>query len=178
MSDYGQLIKAGERPVLEYRRRFEHSPQRLWRALTDPHELAAWFPTTIDGERRAGAPLTFRFEQLKLDPMHGAMLICEPPALLEFTWGGDRLRFALERDGEGTLMTFTVALDELGRATRDGAGWHQSLEGLERALAGELERDYDSERWRELRDGYAARFGAEASVLGPPQEWEDEHGAR
>jgi len=177
MSDYGQLITAGGRPVLEYRRRFEHSPERLWRALTEPDELAAWFPTTIDGEREAGAPLTFRFQHVQLDPMHGEMLGYEPPRLLEFTWGGDRLRFVLERDGDGTLMTFTVALDELGKATRDGAGWHQSLEALERAVAGERGRDYDTQRWRELRDGYAERFGAEASVLGPPQEWEDEHGA-
>ena len=177
MSDYGQLITSGERPVLEYRRRFDDSPDRVWQALTEPDELAAWFPTTIDGDRQAGAALSFRFEHVQLEPMHGEMLRFEPPTLLEFTWGGDVLRFALEGDGEGTLMTFTVALDELGKATRDGAGWHQSLERLERALTGELERDYDSERWRALRDGYAERFGAEASVLGPPQEWEDEHGA-
>jgi len=67
-------------------------------------------------------------------------------------------------------------LEELGKATRDGAGWHQCLEVLDRTLAGEAAGDYDPGRWRELRDTYAERFGADASVLGPPQEWEDEHG--
>ena len=173
---YGQLIRTGDLAVLEYRRRFDHAPENVWRALTEPDRLAAWFPTTIDGERNAGAELTFRFEHLDLAPMHGQMLRFEPPSLLEFTWGGDRLRFALEPDGDGTAMTFTVTLDELGKATRDGAGWHQSLEALERALAGQPGRQDDTAHWRELRDVYAERFGADASVLGPPQEWEQAYG--
>jgi len=173
---YGQLIRTGGRAVLEYRRRFDHAPETVWRALTEPDQLAAWFPTTIDGERVAGAELTFRFEHLDVAPMHGRMLELEPPSLLELTWGGDLLRFALEPDGDGTAMTFTVTLEELGKATRDGAGWHQSLETLDRLLAGEQRRGQDMDQWRELRDVYAERFGADASVLGPPQEWEDAHG--
>jgi uncharacterized protein YndB with AHSA1/START domain len=177
-ADLGQLIRTDNRATLAYRRRLTHPPERVWEALTEPDQLAAWFPTTIDGERVAGAPLTFRFEHLELEPMRGAMLRCEPPSLLEFTWGPDLLRFSLQPDGDGTAMTFTVVLDELGKATRDGAGWHQSLEALDRALAGERTRDYDSDRWRELRDTYAERFGPDASGLGPPQEWEDEYGDR
>ncbi len=73
-------------------------------------------------------------------------------------------------------MTFTVTLDELGEATRDGAGWHESLDGLEGALAGDTKRSCDEQHWRQLRDVYAERFGGEASVLGPPQEWEDRYG--
>lgn len=176
VTDHGKLIRGGGRAMIEYRRRLEHPPEEVWRALTVPDRLAVWFPTTIDGERTAGAPLTFRFEHVEIAPMGGEMLRWDPPSLLEFTWGGDRLRFELEGDGGGTAMTFTVTLDELGKATRDGAGWHQSLEGLERALAGGGAHDYDSRRWRELRDAYAERFGPEASVLGPPQEWEDEYG--
>ena len=61
---YGQLIRTGDLAVLEYRRRFDRAPENVWRALTEPDRLAAWFPTTIDGERTAGAALTFRFGQL------------------------------------------------------------------------------------------------------------------
>jgi uncharacterized protein YndB with AHSA1/START domain len=176
VAEYGRLIRRDERAILEYQRRYNYSPERVWRALTEPQELAAWFPSTIDGERAAGAALTFRFEHVQVDPMHGEMVGFDPPSLLEFTWGPDRLRFELEHDGDGTLMTFTVTLDELGKATRDGAGWHQSLQGLERVLAGDHTRGYDPDQWRSLRDAYAEQFGPEASVLGPPQEWEDEYG--
>lgn len=172
----GRLTVSGGRAAIEYRRRLDHPRERVWRALTEPDQLAAWFPTTVDGGRAAGAALTFRFEHLEVAPMHGEMLAFEPPSLLEFTWGGDRLRFALEPDGAGTAMTFTVTLEELGKATRDGAGWHQALEQLERALAGEAARDFDPERWRGLRDSYAERFGPEASVLGPPPEFEERYG--
>jgi uncharacterized protein YndB with AHSA1/START domain len=176
MTDYGQLIKTGDRAVLQYRRRYNHSPEKVWRALTEPGELAAWFPTTIDGERETGAPLTFRFEHVEIEPMHGEMLEFDPPRLLEFTWGADRLRFELAHDGDDTVLTFSVVLEELGKATRDGAGWHQSLDALDRTLDGDRSRDYDPGRWRVLRDTYAGEFGPEASVLGPPQEWEDQYG--
>jgi uncharacterized protein YndB with AHSA1/START domain len=176
VSDYGQLTTDRGVASVAYRRRFDHPPEKVWRALTEPEHLAAWFPTTIDGDRAAGAALSFRFEGLELAPMHGEMLSFEPPRLLEFSWGGDVLRFELEPDGGGTAMTFTVTLEELGKATRDGAGWHQSLEGLQRSLDGDDARDYDTDRWRALRDAYAGRFGPEASVLGPPQEWEDRYG--
>ena len=45
--------------------------------------------------------------------MYGEMLRCEP-SLLQFTSRGDHLRFVFEPDGEGTAMTFTVTLEELG----------------------------------------------------------------
>ncbi len=176
MPDYGQLIRTEDRAILQYRRRYGHSADKVWRALTEPAELAAWFPTTIEGERAAGAPLTFGFEHVEIDPMEGEMLEYEPLRLIEFTWGPDRVRFELERDGDDTLLTMTVTLEELGKATRDGAGWHQSLDALERTLGGDHSRDYDVDRWRELRDGYAEQFGPEASVVGPPQEWVDEFG--
>ena len=32
-------------------------------------------------------------------------------------------------------------------------------------------------RWREVHRVYVSDFGADAATLGPPQEWEDGHGA-
>lgn len=176
-SESGRLIRRDGRATLEYRRRYNHPRERVWRALSEPEELAAWFPSTIDGERVTGAPLSFRFEGVQVDPMRGEMIRFDPPSLLEFSWGPDRVRFELAPDGDGTLLTLTVTLEVLGKATRDAAGWHQSLEGLERALAGDPTRTYDPDEWRSLRDAYAERFGPEASVLGPPREWQDEYGS-
>jgi hypothetical protein len=108
--------------------------------------------------------------------MRGEMLAFDPPTLLELTWGGDRLRFELSPHGNGTTLHFTVWLDALGKATRDGSGWHQCLDSLDRWLAGDASRPDDGDRWRSLRDVYAERFGPEASVLGPPKEWEEKYG--
>lgn len=177
--DYGKLDVGEGRGVLTFTRRLAHAPEQVWAALTEPEQLAAWFPTTIDGDRASGASLTFRFEHIDgIDPMHGRMLAFDPPTLLELTWGGDRLRFELApAAGAGTTLTFTVWLDELGKAVRDGSGWHQCLDSLAGALAGFPGRPDDSDRWRELRDAYAESFPADAAVLGPPKEWEDQHGA-
>ena len=44
------------------------------------------------------------------------MLVFDPPEVMEFTWGTDRLRIELRADGAGTLLTLTDTFDELGKA--------------------------------------------------------------
>ena len=120
--------------------------------------------------------MTFRFEHVHVEPMHGEMIAFDPPRLIEFTWGPDRLRFELAPDGDGTLMTFTVVLDELARPLAMERGGTSRWRGLiERS--GMTPRAARPEHWRSLRDAYAERFGPEASVLGPPEEWEAEYGS-
>jgi uncharacterized protein YndB with AHSA1/START domain len=174
--DFGTLDRSGDVPRLRYERRLGHPPEKVWAALTEPEQLAAWFPTTIEGERAAGARLQFAFEQVKIDPMQGEMLRFEPPSLLEFSWGSDTLRFELSRDGDATVLVFTVGLEELGKAARDGAGWHTSLDQLVAELAGQAGHWDMSTRWREVHPSYVSSFGIDAATLGPPPEWEDVHG--
>jgi uncharacterized protein YndB with AHSA1/START domain len=165
---WATLERGGGRPTLHFERRLPYSPETVWRALTEEQALAAWFPTTIDGDRAGGAALTFRFEHVQLEPMEGEMVAFEPPSLLAFTWGGDLLRFELLPDGDGTILELTVELDELGKATRDGAGWHQCLDSLSLSLSADPRRPDSADDWRALRDTYADRFGPDASTLGPP----------
>src|SRR5438105_10315698 len=54
---YGELERAGDRWLLRFVRRLPHPPEKVWRALTEPEHVAAWFPADIEGERRSGAPL-------------------------------------------------------------------------------------------------------------------------
>src|SRR2546423_670092 len=101
------LLLAGERPggglVSELR---TPPPAGVWRALTEEQHLAAWFPTTIDGERAAGAKLSFAMREMEMPPMEGQMLAFDPPSLLELAWGEETLRFELAADGAGTLLRF------------------------------------------------------------------------
>jgi uncharacterized protein YndB with AHSA1/START domain len=164
--DYGELERDGDRCQLRFVRRLPYAPEKVWRALTEADGLAAWFPTTIEGEFAAGATLRFNFRHGEADGFEGAMVACEPAVLLEFAWGpDDYLRFELHPDGDGTVLTFTDTFTPLGKAARDAAGWHSCFDALEAHLAG---TEAPKARWAEVHPTYVQRFGPEASVLGPP----------
>jgi len=59
--EFGTLSNAGDRMAMRFRRRFGHSPTKVWQALTEPQHLEGWFPTTIDGEFVPGSALSFAF---------------------------------------------------------------------------------------------------------------------
>jgi uncharacterized protein YndB with AHSA1/START domain len=159
--------------VLRYQRHLAHPPEKVWEALTAPAQLAGWFPTTVDGARKPGAPLRFRFEKAPVDPMTGQMLTFDPPALLEFHWGDDHLRFELSEESGGTRLDFTVTFPQFGKAARDGAGWHVCLDNLPLVLD---QQGPEPEEWRAVHPRYVESFGEEASSVGVPPELESVHG--
>lgn len=166
----GELEPDGGRWALRFVRRLPHPPDKVWRALTEPDHLRAWFPTDIDGERAGGAHLTFRFREGEGPTIDGQMLTYDPPRVLELRWGDEEtLRFELRPVGEGTLLTFVNRLSEVGKAARDAAGWHASLDSLASDLDGETSPQSRRERWSQVHGAYVERFGPEASTIGPPQ---------
>jgi uncharacterized protein YndB with AHSA1/START domain len=162
--------------VLRYRRRLAHPRDRVWRALTEGAHLAEWFPTTIEGPRRAGAALRFSFREGEAAPFGGEMLAFDPPRLMELRWADDILRFELAPDGSGCVLDLTVTFPEYAKAARDAAGWHVCLEQFGYACDGAPPPWSPAERWRAVHAGYVARLGPEASAQGPPAEWERQHG--
>ncbi len=166
--EHGELTQAGDRWELRFTRELAHPPEKVWRALTEPEHLKAWFPSTIDGERKAGAKLRFEFDQHQVDPIDGEMLVYEPPFKLEFMWGEDMLTFVLEPHGGGTVLTLVDTIVELGKAARDAAGWHEKLDVLAAHLDGEAAPEAIS-RWKDVHPTYVERFGPEASAIGPPE---------
>jgi uncharacterized protein YndB with AHSA1/START domain len=167
--ELGTLERDGELCVLRYRRVLRHPPETVWRALTEDAQLAGWFPTTIEGERSAGAPLRFSFRENEGPPFDGKMLAYDAPKLLELRWGDDVLRFELAPDGTGTALTLTVTFSEYAKAARDAAGWHVCLQRLGHVAAGEELPFTPSDRWRVVHPDYVASLGPEASAFGPPE---------
>src|SRR5579862_2625866 len=166
----GTLTRHGDRWTLVFTRRLAHSREKVWRAVTEPEHLAAWFPLEIIGEQRPGAPLRF------VSPGGGSsggasfvgqMLAFDPPEVVEFTWGTDVLRIELSQDGPGTLLTLTDTFDDVGKAARDAAGWHECLDRLVSDLDGTAQPP-KGERWRQIHPVYVAELGPEASTIGPP----------
>jgi uncharacterized protein YndB with AHSA1/START domain len=167
----GILERAGDRWRLRFERRLSHPPDKVWRALTEPEQLRAWFPDQIVvREWRAGSPLEFVSGFGDFD---GEVIAVNPPHLLEFRWGTDILRFQVEPVGDGSLLTLTDTIDEIGKAARDGAGWHECLDRLEHALAGTTPEWAPGERYQAVHDRYVERFGPEAATIGPPSGSEE-----
>ena len=161
----GTLTRQGDRWTLVFTRRLAHSREKVWRAVTEPQHLAVWYPQEIVGDRRAGAPL--RFVSSAGESFGGQMLVFDPPSVMEFTWGTDLLRIELRQDGAGTLLTLTDTFDDLGKAARDAAGWHECLDRLVSNLDGTAPLPW-GEGWRQIHPAYVTELGQEASTIGPP----------
>lgn len=165
----GQLEQQDGRWQLRFARRLPHPSEAVWRALTEPEGLAAWFPTRIEGERAPGAPLRFVFPGNEGPAIDGEMIVYDPPSVLAFRWGNEEtLRFELAPDGDGCLLTFLNRFDELGKAARDAAGWHVCLDALAAHLDGAEAAWTPSERWQQVHPAYVTAFGPAASTIGPP----------
>jgi uncharacterized protein YndB with AHSA1/START domain len=174
---YGVLERGEGTVTVRFTREFPHAPQKVWRALTEPEHLAAWFPTTIEGDlAAAGTPLRFSFRQVAIEPMNGHAIACEPPKVLEYLWGDETLRFELRPAGSGTTLEFTATFAEIGKAARDAAGWHACLDDFGYSLDGRDAPVPSDVRWRQVNPRYVARFGPDASTEGPPQEWTEAYG--
>jgi uncharacterized protein YndB with AHSA1/START domain len=167
---YGDLTELPDgRWQLRFTRILPHPPEKVWRAVTEPQHLAYWFPTTIEGERAAGAALSFSFPEGVAEPITGEMLAYEEGAVMELDWGGDILRLELREAPEGTELTLLDTLAERGKAARDGAGWHTCLDALVAGLSGDEGARDQMAAWPEVNRQYIERFGPEAATIGPPE---------
>ncbi len=155
--------------TLAFSRTYAHPIDRVWRALTERDQLAVWFPQTVVGDLLTpGAPLRFESAGDGAPGFAGQVLRVEPPRVLEFVWGTDVIRLDLEPGDGACRLTLTDKIDELGKASRDGAGWHACLDLLEAAVDGIEPPVSSMDRWREVHPRYVRAFGPEASSIGPP----------
>jgi len=128
---------------LRFVRHLAHPPEKVWRAITESEHLQHWLPCDIVGERAAGAKVDLPFwpdhvEAYGLDStptLDGEILVWRPPEVFEWRWSTDRLRWELEPDGEGTRLTFTTWLGEVGHPVeKTAAGYHVCLDQLAELL--------------------------------------------
>jgi uncharacterized protein YndB with AHSA1/START domain len=167
---YGTVHQLGDGCwQLRFTRTLPHPQSKVWRAITEPEHLARWFPTTIEGERKAGAPLRFGFPAAEAPPFAGEMLAFEPESVMELRWGPDVVRIELRPLADGTELTLLDTLEERGKAARDAAGWHTCLDALEAALQEEPEARRRLESWGRVHARYVDSFGPEAATIGPPE---------
>jgi uncharacterized protein YndB with AHSA1/START domain len=155
------LISTGGKPVLRFERFLPRPIEEVWRAVTDPAEMRAWFPTRIEIDRwEAGAALTHHFDGQPMAPLPGKVLECSEPHRLVFTWGDDTIGFELSPAEDGTLFVLTEEL-AAPHAARNAAGWEVCLDRL---VEGSVEEDW-APRFERYKSAFEPALGAQD---GPP----------
>jgi uncharacterized protein YndB with AHSA1/START domain len=130
MSTTGTYLEIEGRPALRFERRLPHPPSRVWTMLTEPDELATWFPARVHLDAwEVGRSVRFTFDG-EDGETSGRVLAVEPVRRLALDWEGDELVFELAGTDEGTLLTFTTLLAERDTAARNAAGWDVCLDAL------------------------------------------------
>ena len=98
---------------MSHRRRIEreaiypHSPERVWRALVDPAELAAWLMPN-DFAAEIGHEFSLETGDDVVGTIHAEVLEIDEPKLLRCRWSGvfgdTEVTFELFPEGDGTRL--------------------------------------------------------------------------
>ncbi|QEN89581.1 SRPBCC family protein [Labrys sp. KNU-23] len=170
MSDYGVII---DTETVRIERVLSGQIERVWAFLTEAEKRQQWLAGG-EMELQPGGRVNHVFRNGDLsapdDPpppkylhlndtveMHGRVIACEPPTLIEYAWGdGSQVRIDLKPELGRTHITIThsrlLTRDELVSVA---AGWHTHLDILAARLGGHappsfwglhtrLEADYES----------------------------------
>jgi uncharacterized protein YndB with AHSA1/START domain len=132
----------GEEVNVRIRRTYDAAIADVWDALTDPDRMKRWF-LPVTGDLRAGG--TFQLE----GNADGDILACEPPRLLNVTFGGPtslvELRLSPEGEDRTTLqLEHTVPIEFAQNGAGSlfvGPGWDGGLVALDLYLRGEISDD-------------------------------------
>jgi uncharacterized protein YndB with AHSA1/START domain len=150
--------------VLVLERQLRQPPAAVWKALTEPARLAAWAPFTA--ERSLAEPGDLTLTMIDGDDrveLAATVTNAEPPALLEYSWGPDVLRWELAAAGGGTRLTLRHRVGDRDDLARAAAGWHLCLDVAEHLLDGDPVPPIRGQEalqhgWKELHDEYAAQL--------------------
>jgi uncharacterized protein YndB with AHSA1/START domain len=104
--------------VVEHEVEYPHAPEKVWRAITDPAQIAQWFPgawgeTSTDFQPVVGARFRMDAEKKRgwRGYVEGTVLEVDPPRRLVYTWSGTP-----QEDAEPTRVEWT--LDPTPKGTR------------------------------------------------------------
>ena len=161
-----EVRKDGENWTLVLVRQLRHSPEKVWRALTDPAQLREWAPFDADGN------LGLAGSTVKLNTVGTPTALisetsikrADEPNVLEYRWGDGDLRWELEDFDGGTRLTLWHNIDRR-YISMGAAGWHICLDVLDRALSGTPlgrivgPKVLKFEGWQRLNADYAKQFG-------------------
>src|SRR3954470_14819925 len=106
-----QIQRAGEQWTLVLVRDLPHPPAKVWKALTEPEHLREWAP--FDADRNLGAVGPAKLSTVGTPHVSETRVKrADAPKALEFSWGGQDIRWELEPLGTGgTRLTIWHDID-------------------------------------------------------------------
>ena len=161
-----EIRKDGARWTLVLVRELSHPPADVWTALTDPAQLREWAP--FDADRNLGTVGAAKLSTAGAPSPHVTetqVTRADAPKLLEFSWGGQDLRWELQPlAGVGTRLTLWHTIDR-NFIAMGAAGWHVCFDVLARLLDGQPigrmvgPAAMKFEGWQRLHAEYTQQFG-------------------
>ena len=164
------IQKTGETWTLVLVRTLSHPPAKVWEALTDPVQIREWAP--FDPDRNLGTAGAVTLSTVGTPTPHAVKTTvqrAEAPRVLEFSWGGNDMRWELEPVSTSTEANSTrlTLWHSIGRKyiAMGAAGWHICFDVLDALLAGHPmgrlvggdAMKFDG--WHRLHAEYARQFG-------------------
>ena len=168
-----QIRKGGEKWTLILVRELHHSPEKVWRALTDPEHLREWAPFEADGSLgTVGATVKLTWSGTS-QVSETRVTRADAPNLLEYY----DIRWELKALDGGTRLTLWHNIDRRFIAM-GAAGWHICFDVLDRFLGGTpMGRIVAGEAmkygWPRLNAEYAEQFGINLHSRKQTQEYEE-----
>jgi len=168
MSDLGEVTRCFS---LRFDRRLDHSPARVWSAITDPQEASKWmhpFPVKID--LRVGGHWEAWFEGADVPWCPGVIVRLEPERLLAYVWDYSIVEWRLEPDGAGCRYTYRIHGTPEPPPGADwtqesaAAGWHEGVDRFAAYLDGVGVDAAQQQSWAGLVPAYRARIEAVRSA--------------
>jgi uncharacterized protein YndB with AHSA1/START domain len=159
-----RVDKQGDRWALIVVRELRHAPPVVWDALTDPAQLAEWAPFDASRNLASTGPVQLSTVGAPHAPTESTVTLAVAPSLLQYSWGGNELRWELEAIRGGTRLTLWHNIDK-HFVSWGAAGWHICFDVLEHLLgndplgrmAGPDVAQFDG--WQRLQREYAELFG-------------------
>jgi uncharacterized protein YndB with AHSA1/START domain len=149
-------------------RELRHSPEKVWKALTDPAHLHEWAPFEADGSLGTLGNRVKLTTVAAPTPQVSETIVtrADPPKVLEYNWGAQDIRWELEPLRDGTRLTLWHNIDRRF-ISMGAAGWHICFDVMDHFLSGTpVGRIVGSKAmkfgWQRLNVEYAKQFGVQA----------------
>jgi uncharacterized protein YndB with AHSA1/START domain len=149
----GTFFRKGNTFGVRFERILDHPVPSVWKALTEPDQLAQWLaPATIKGDTIS--------LQLTGGTMGGRILHRKVNELLEYEWhNGTVVCWELFSEGPGRCrLVFTHSAVTESQLIGAATGWHYHMDALELILDGQAPPKDAPKQWESISRDASARY--------------------